>query len=465
MSDKELQSNPGDNELSVPPPGEPAAAAAAKPAVAGQGAGQGPARKPALQPSGDLPTTNPVAAELSVPPPAPPAPQKDEGVMIGGVSPDPVPPSPPRLYESVPRFSAPSPRNPRFSFSTLGGRPIALTFFGSGHSPENARLIAALQQAADRTRGNGPIFCGISNDRGDEGVLEERPTFILFWDFDFRLAESYGVAGYSQESPHRSFKPQTFVVDPRLRLFRVIPMHDDPETHVRQILAATNACALPPYKGMQEGWAPVLVVPRIFEPEFCKRLIDYYHSTGGQPSGFMRQQDGRTVGIMDPKFKRRRDANITDQQLIQGARARISRRLVPEIWRAFQFKVTRIERDIVACYDAEEGGYFNAHRDNTTTGTAHRRFACTLNLNSEDYEGGTLKFPEYGDAEYKPPTGGACVFSCSMLHQAMPVLSGIRYVYLPFLYDDAAAKVRQDNFATIDGRTRDAQGRVIEAAE
>ena len=24
MSDKELQSNPGDNELSVPPPGEPA---------------------------------------------------------------------------------------------------------------------------------------------------------------------------------------------------------------------------------------------------------------------------------------------------------------------------------------------------------------------------------------------------------------------------------------------------------
>ena len=99
--------------------------------------------------------------------------------------------------------------------------------------------------------------------------------------------------------------------------------------------------------------APILFLPRVFEPELCRKLIQYYEGIGGTPSGFMRQQDGKTVGILDPKFKRRRDVNITDQNLIQAARLRVSRRLVPEIWRAFQFRVTRIERDIVACYDAD----------------------------------------------------------------------------------------------------------------
>lgn len=35
----------------------------------------------------------------------------------------------------------------------------------------------------------------------------------------------------------------------------------------------------------------------------------------------------------------------------------------------------------------------------------------------------------------------AVVFSCSLLHEATPVTQGLRYCYLPFLYDDAAARV------------------------
>ena len=42
------------------------------------------------------------------------------------------------------------------------------------------------------------------------------------------------------------------------------------------------------------------------------------------------------------------------------------------------------------------------------------------------------------------------VFSCSMLHQALPVLSGRRYVYLPFLYDETGAQVRRENSRFLD---------------
>ena len=86
----------------------------------------------------------------------------------------------------------------------------------------------------------------------------------------------------------------------------------------------------------------------------------------------------------------------------------------------------------------ESGGFFKPHRDNTTAGTAHRRFAVTINLNAGDYEGGDLRFPEFGSRTYRAPTGGAVVFSCALLHEATPVTRGKRYAFLPFLYDDEA---------------------------
>ncbi|MEB3882818.1 2OG-Fe(II) oxygenase [Lyngbya sp. CCY1209] len=176
----------------------------------------------------------------------------------------------------------------------------------------------------------------------------------------------------------------------------------------------------------------------------------YYHQHGGQESGFMREKDGKTVGIKDPTFKRRRDQTILDPDLRSTAMFRIHNRLAPEIQKAFQFQATRIERHIVACYDSSDRGFFRPHRDNTTKGTAHRRFAVSVNLNTGEYEGGMLRFPEFGCQTYTVPAGGAIVFSCSLLHEATPVTAGRRYAYLPFLYDDAAAKIREENLQFIE---------------
>ena len=76
----------------------------------------------------------------------------------------------------------------------------------------------------------------------------------------------------------------------------------------------------------------------------------------------------------------------------------------------------------------------------------------SLFLNTGDYEGGFLHFPEFGSALYSAPAGGAVVFSCSMLHEATPVTAGRRFMFLPFLYDDAARRVREENFRFLDTR-------------
>ena len=129
----------------------------------------------------------------------------------------------------------------------------------------------------------------------------------------------------------------------------------------------------------------------------------------------------------------------------------LQRRLFPEIQKAFNFKVTRTERFRIGCYDASQKGHFAPHRDNTSPLTEHRRFAITINLNTGAYEGGHLKLPEYGPQLYAPPAGGAIVFSCSLLHTALPVTKGRRFVVVGFFWGEAEQQIMQRNYARLRG--------------
>ena len=215
--------------------------------------------------------------------------------------------------------------------------------------------------------------------------------------------------------------------------------------------AAIDACAALAEAPLVQDWAPVMTVPHVLEPELCRKLIDLYEADGGEDSGFMRDVGGKTKLILDPRNKVRRDFLIEEPELARQLNLRIIRRLAPMIRRAFQFDATRVERLIVSCYEAVSGGHFRAHRDNTTRGTAHRRFAVTVNLNAEEYQGGDLRFPEFGPRLYRAPTGGAIVFSCSLLHEATPVTKGRRFAFLPFLYDEEGAKLREQNAKFLEG--------------
>jgi hypothetical protein len=76
----------------------------------------------------------------------------------------------------------------------------------------------------------------------------------------------------------------------------------------------------------------------------------------------------------------------------------------------------------------------------------HQRSSFNLNAG---FDGGQIGFPEYGPRSFKPPVGGAVVFSCSLLHAVSPVTRGRRYAFLPFLYDEEAAQLREKNNARL----------------
>ncbi|WP_459852816.1 2OG-Fe(II) oxygenase [Dongia sp. agr-C8] len=341
--------------------------------------------------------------------------------------------------DPAPVFRANSNVNPDFDFSTAAGRYLVLSFLGPVEAgAAKTRFDAFLAGAAIFTNPDCYFFGVVAGKAADgaPALRQQRPGMDMFWD-DGAVAQRYGAA---------PGEPVSYLIGLDLRILAVVTQ-PDPARHAAAVYELLKR--LPQIGSHRPGvpQAPVLMLTSVFEPALCRRLIDGYESGGGAESGFMREKDGKTVLVIDHKHKRRSDWTIADETLKEAARARILRRVVPEIQKAFQFRITRMERYIVACYDAEVGGYFQAHRDNTTKGTAHRRFAVTVNLNSDEYEGGELTFPEYGRTIFKPPVGGAVVFSCSLLHQALPVTKGRRYAFLPFLYDDAAAKIREANNA------------------
>lgn len=316
--------------------------------------------------------------------------------------------------DPAPYFTARTANAPQFSFDVCGGRWLVVGFVG----PD------AVARAFDR-RVFDDRHASLFAVRAADDVAQSIPGLRVFIDPEAEIAAAFGRSeGW-------------VVVDPEMRVHAILPADADVARLVSRLPPAGHHTGL-------EIQAPILVLPRVFEPAVCEHLVQLYEAQGGQESGFMREVDGKTTAVQDARHKVRRDAVIDDPKLRGALQARILDRVVPMIAKAHQFHATRMERYIVSCYDAADGGHFNMHRDNTTSGTAHRRFAVSINLN-DGFEGGAVSFPEYGPRGYKAPAGGAVVFSCSLLHMVSKVTEGRRYAFLPFLYDDAAAEVRAAN--------------------
>jgi len=348
-----------------------------------------------------------------------------------------------RPGDPMPWFYQRTSSNPCYAFHLAAGRYVVLTFYvSSGLDSGRAMLQSVVnhRQVFDDERVS---FYGVSLDPRDEAnqiLRDSVPGIRFFWDTDGTVSRAAG--SIAKEAiigpapiPVRQF---SLVLDPTLRVMARFNIGDE---KIFQFLAS-----LPPpelFAGIALQ-APVLMLPNVFEPGLCRELVAYYGQQGGERSGFMRDVGGKTVLVHDPAHKRRKDVVIQDAELVRAARIRVLKRIVPEVFKAFMFKVSRMERYIVSCYAEEDLGHFNAHRDNTTKGTAHRRFAVSINLN-DDFEGGEIRFPEYGARGYKMQPGTALVFSCSLLHAVSPVTRGNRFVFLPFLYDEEASAIREKN--------------------
>jgi predicted 2-oxoglutarate/Fe(II)-dependent dioxygenase YbiX len=316
-----------------------------------------------------------------------------------------------------------------FSLDGQAGRPAAIVALGALEPDDAARLLDHLQACRVDFAAAGVDLVPVAPPSEPfTGRFATDPTV-----FDLLV---YASGGDSIELSQVGGAAAAILIDRGGRVLDIAAINEG--TDIAAWLGRFGDPLASQSPQVRMTAAPVLILPNIASPELCRALIDHFEASPHAAGVMASFSDGGAYAKLDESKKKRRDTELTaESPLYPEVLALLSGRVIPEIKRAFQADIANADRILIARYD-DTGGYFRRHRDNAAPHTAFREFAISLNLNTHQYEGGEILFPEYDDVRYNPPAGGAVVFSASLLHEAAPVTKGSRYVLLSFLGSAAA---------------------------
>jgi predicted 2-oxoglutarate/Fe(II)-dependent dioxygenase YbiX len=321
------------------------------------------------------------------------------------------------IGDKAPAFVGATASGRFWSLDAQAGRPALIVALGS-LAPEAARrAFEALAAARPALEARGIDLVPIAPLSPDLAAGEAARDGLVC------VAEAGGLERWQVDG-----RPGVMAIDRGGRIVALAPLGDVERTAAE---IAPLIAAEPPRTAAFA--APVLIIPNVLSRARCRAFIEHFEASPHEPGRMAGHDAAGAVHKLDERLKSRRDVELPVGAPLHGEVMDVmARRCAPEIRRAFQKEVGYADRILIARYD-DTGGYFKRHRDNVLPHTAFREFAVSINLNTEAYEGGALRFAEYDDNGYSAPAGGAMIFSASLLHEAAPVTKGRRYVILSFL--------------------------------
>jgi peroxiredoxin len=309
----------------------------------------------------------------------------------------------------------------------IAGNPIVIVFCPR-FTPSTAQLVADYAAHLEAIGGAGGRLFAVTLTRAEEAAWRNSP-FPVLHDAGGEVFQAFGADTRDA--------PTSVVLRPNHHVAAVLK--SAPQTHVARVISAVEHLAAERKPTLMAPHPPVLMVPDVLTQQECRRLIGIYETRGNvfMPPGPGIDYNGKDYKMRIPEHGRRDriDHWIVEEDTKAFLRSRLVNRLFPEIAKAFHYNITAWERMRIGCYEGQRGGKLHGHRDNVEP-TPYRRFAMSMNLNVEEFIGGELRFPEFGDQRYRPDNGTAFVFSSALLHEALHVTSGRRLVLLAFLFGD-----------------------------
>ncbi|HTR84823.1 MAG TPA: 2OG-Fe(II) oxygenase [Reyranella sp.] len=310
------------------------------------------------------------------------------------------------------------------------GEPVALVIVDDIRTLEPEPL-AALLAACKIAKTSVVVVCGTpiaaAATAWTKLGLKDEP--LLLCDPERRFVPALLAQGGVGFGGAGGLRQRVIVLDPNQRVAAAFDTRALPAAaEAIKVLADSVRSHSGADQVLRSAMAPVLVLPRVFEPEFCTQVIRLWEKGDHQDSGVSSRYGN--VGVLE--LKRTEDYMVSEPMMQKAISDRLAYRIGPELTKVFAFdRQFTFDAHVVLSYSAEGEHFFGAHRDNGAPTTADRAFAVSLNLN-DDFDGGELVFPEYAGVKVSPPKGAAAVFSCSVLHQALPVTRGRRFVLTSF---------------------------------
>ena len=174
----------------------------------------------------------------------------------------------PTWGESAPWFTTSTSAHPELALDTMAGRFIALCFVPSSRSPEGRAVIAALAAHRALFQDVPCSFLGATADaldRAEGRVVDDIPGIRWFHDDAAAVARQYGAV-----DDEGRLVPCWFMLDPTLRVIAT-----GPADKLGALIEVARRLPAPHLHAGCELTAPVLLLPRLFEPALCQALIDY----------------------------------------------------------------------------------------------------------------------------------------------------------------------------------------------
>jgi peroxiredoxin len=310
---------------------------------------------------------------------------------------------------------------------SIAGNPIVLIFCPRLSSPGD-NLLRRFCQQLDSLSANGARLFAITMDKRAEVTSLQSPRIPVLLD---RREQAFASFNAPRD------RPSTVVLRRNHHVAGILDGSLD--VQVEKTVWLLKRMAWERKTALMDVHPPVLLIPEAFSRDDCAKLINIFETKGQvfvEPQAALDFMKGADYKMRIPEHMRedRIDHFFFEKPTTTFLTNRLNR-IIPEIFKAFHYRVTKYEALRMACYQGDRGGYSHGHRDNVAP-YLYRRFAMSINLNTEEFEGGELRFPEFGDRRYRPESGTAIVFSSSLLHEAMQVTAGRRFVFLAFLFGE-----------------------------
>ncbi len=352
------------------------------------------------------------------------------------------------IGDRVPNIFGPDQHGGRFSVNRSPPGPLAILSVPAGDS---AAIDAALRafdetiQADKCQRSNAVIAVVAPDDQVHDRARSLHIQTSVLADTRGQLAALFRAGRDGRPDNSQTRDGIIVIVTDSDQTIRSVVPFPSIERFGSAVERALKEVEIAGQRTHAHGFAPALRIPHLLNFEQCRALIATWE-TSHQPGKIGGSgQYGESVNA--PLEKRVcydhfiRENESLNAQLVST----IGPRIRDAVERAYQFDIQCYEPFFIVGYPASEGGFFGSHRDNIDPAHMHRRFALTLNLNTGEYEGGGLWFPEYADTVYDPPAGDGIVFSCSLLHEAKVVTEGWRFILSGFMWGPAEEALRQRN--------------------
>lgn len=329
----------------------------------------------------------------------------------------------------------------------VAGHAVVVVFCNRAEGSELTALLTALHASFHTAGRNAPrVFVVLPTAISDLVANQAKLglSFSLLADPQRQAARAYGLKLDGASS--------VVVIDHNLRIASIGAAIDPAAAIAAARDCVTRLAALRSEVSVRTH-APVLVLPRVLNREECARLIEVWHrpvklwhSDGFRSTGYQHETGDFKIRI--DTYGKTDQFVIREPALLDHLDERVMGRVIPQISKAFQQDVGYREDFRIACYDASEGGSLPAHRDNPTAMTRHRVFTVSIQLNAGEYEGGGLRFPEYGAQTYDVEPGTAIVWSCALLHEVDAVTRGRRFILGTHFFNDLAAMQASQRLAS-----------------